>query len=83
MGMVGSVSLIGTFFGMPYVAAVLENTILRTPFIAQACARLMALATLLRKYLPGSFMDSPTSMNAAKWITPSGWNSLMVFSMAA
>ena len=58
--------LIGTRSGGPYVAQVELNTNLRTRKVTAASSRFRPEPTLLRKYLVGFVMDSPTRACAAK-----------------
>jgi hypothetical protein len=71
-GWIGNVSSIGDPAGFPYTAAVDENTMCFTSFAVMARTSDSDPPRLFSKYFPGSFIDSPTAMNAAKWITASG-----------
>ena len=66
-----SVSRTGTRAGVPYTAAVEENTTRFTPAECSASNSFCEPVTLLAKYLPGFSMDSPTALYAAKWTTSS------------
>ena len=68
------VSSMGTFSGMPNVAQVEENTKRFTPAATAASSRLMPPVTLLRKYLVGFSIDSPTRALAAKCMMASGFS---------
>ena len=68
---VGKVSSIGVACGVPYTAAVEEKTRCLTPAAIIAEHNESEPPRLFVKYFAGSRMDSPTAMNAAKWITAS------------
>src|SRR5256885_7295065 len=70
-GAYGSVSGIGTCSGIPYTAAVDEKTMFLIPVFNMAVNREREPAVLLWKYTSGILMDSPTAIQAAKWITAS------------
>ena len=56
----------GVACGLPYTAAVDENTMCFTPLRSIAVSSESDPATLFAKYRSGSRIDSPTAMNAAK-----------------
>lgn len=83
IGICRSFSRIGIDSGWPKVAAVLENTKFLTPPSTAASARLMPEARLLRKYLDGFCIDSPTRLKAAKCMTASNSPSRQTFLMSS
>jgi hypothetical protein len=65
-GAKGASSGIGTLSGIPYTAAVDENTSLVTPVSTIAVSNDKLPPRLLEKYSSGFCVDSPTEMYAAK-----------------
>lgn len=61
----------GISSGSPNTAADEEKTKYPMPWSTAASMRVIIFPTLLRKYFRGSTTDSPTEVNAAKWITAS------------
>ena len=57
------------------MAAEEENTIRFTPCTRSESSSATVPTTLLRQYSAGSFIDSPTSERAAKWMTASMFQS--------
>ena len=83
IGFCGNASVMGIVSGTPKVAQVELNTNFRTPPSTAASRRFMPLATLLRKYLEGFVIDSPTSALAAKCMMASGWFEPTAFRMVS
>src|SRR2546423_4893910 len=77
MGAYGNSSVMGLEAGMPYTAAVEENTRRLTPARNMAVNSDSEPQTLFAKYNSGLPMDSPTAMYAAKWMTASTGRSPM------
>ena len=65
-GKMAALSRIGEVCGMPYTAAVEENTRCFTPARSIAIATDSDPAVLFSKYISGACIDSPTEINAAK-----------------
>src|SRR5205823_13775563 len=72
MGRGGVSASIGTRSGGAKVAEVEERTRRFTSAVIMASSKFKPAAILLRKYLEGFSIDSPTSALAAKCITASG-----------
>ncbi|CAB4886391.1 unannotated protein [freshwater metagenome] len=68
-GPMGADSFTGTVAGVPYTEHDEENTNCETPAPNTASMSRAEPSTLLRQYLAGLRMDSPTFLCAAKWMT--------------
>src|SRR5262245_32799858 len=61
-GRIGADSTTGTSAGVPYTEHEDEKTMSRTPARIAASTRRAVPSTLLRQYLPGDCIDSPTDL---------------------